>query len=75
MCWLIQLPWEEACNSVTVAAACFCISRFIGRFSVYSCRAVTGVVFIALHVILRALFWAVPGCLRFALLFVSIPLL
>ena len=33
---LIQLAQEEACNLMKVAAACFYISRLIGRFSVYS---------------------------------------
>ena len=43
--WLIQLAQEEACNLMKEAAACFCISGLIGRFSVYIWRAVTGVVF------------------------------
>ena len=35
VCWLTQLAQEEACNLME-AAACFCISRLISRFSVYS---------------------------------------
>jgi hypothetical protein len=42
---LIELAQEEACNLMKeAAAASFCISRLIGRFSIYIWRAVTGVV-------------------------------
>jgi hypothetical protein len=58
---LIQLDWEEACNLMEEAAASFCISRLMGRFSAYIRRAVTGVVFTVPQNKLRALFWAVHG--------------
>ena len=57
------------------AAAAFfflIISRLIGRFSMYSWRAATGVVFTALQINLRAFYWAVSRWFRSALLVVSI---
>jgi hypothetical protein len=69
---LIQLVWKEAHNLMKEAAASFCISRLIGRFSVYIWRAVTEVVFAAPQFKLQALFWAVSRWFMLALLVVSI---
>jgi hypothetical protein len=54
------------------AAACFCIYRLIGRFSVYIWRAVTGVVFTAPQINLRALFCTVSRWNMLAILVISI---